>query len=193
MALRSPQSRASHLQQLIPLLPSISSPAQVGSGQFPSLPPSLAGVVLQDPSGDSPQGPGRWSPVPPALFVSQLVSLDLPGPWDAPGCGQHPGLCKAGVGTVTSPGLPTGLGTPGTGTPPLQGMRAVPLCRAGTVRGTRRSVILLKGASTGCASCHSQGLWGLPHHSVVGGCSARGVSALCQGMGARLWCQGRGG
>lgn len=182
--------------QLTPVLPSVPSPAQAGSGLFPSF-PTLSGRGGSSGSfwalWDRPQGPGHCSPVPPALFVSQLLSLELPGPWDAPGRGQHqqPGLGKAGVGTVTTPAQgcqqePQGLEHP------LQGTGAVPVCQPCTGRGTRsREGTDMVPAGISCPT--GQGLWGLPQHCVVGGCSARGVSGLCQGVGTRLWCQGGGG
>lgn len=156
MALRTPRAWPLTSPQLIPVLPSIPSPAQVGSGLFPSLPASLVGIVLQDLSGlplhTRGQAPrARW--LEPRAPSSVCFPAGIPGAagplgslWTGPG--QHQGLCKAGVGTVgPCPGLPRGLGTPGTGTPLTLSLCASP-AQSGA-QGAGRSFIPLKGARTG--------------------------------------------
>lgn len=101
--------------------------------------------------------------------------LDVARPAPAPGVVQGWG----GHSDHPCPGLPAGLGTPGTGTP-LQGMSTAPLCQPCTVRGTRSREIFhpFKGSKDRRgASCHRPGALGF-------------APSLCCGW---LQCQGRFG
>lgn len=154
-----------------PLVPG-SSPPHTSFQRFPVFPVQHRWAVGSSPPshplwqgwcfrillGTVPQGQVTGSQCPQLCFPAGLPGAARPlgCPWTWPGQHQHPALCKAGVGTVTSPaqGCQRGWGPQGR-EQPLQGTRAVPLCQPCTVRGTRRSVIpLKKGASTGYASCH---------------------------------------
>lgn len=187
MALRTPQSTACHLPTAHPSIP---SPAQAGSS------PLWQGWCFRIFLGtlrDSPQGPGHWSPVPPALFVSQLVSLELPGPWDAPGSGQAStrtgGCARLGWAQCPCPGLPTGLGAPGTRTPPR-----VPLCQPCTVRATRSREIFHPfngGKDRRGASCHRPGALGFAPSLLCGCLQCQGSLGSVPGGGSRALVPGR--
>lgn len=162
--------------------PSASQYSQSSRGFFPSHPLwqgwcfriFLGSCTLRD----SPPGPGHCSPVPPALFVSQLLSLELLGcPWTWPG--QHWGLGKAGVGTGTASRDPRDRNSPW----------AVPLCQP-SQEGHKE-----QGRDRLGASWHQ-----LPHRALgfapsrcCGWLQCQGSLSSVPGVGGRLWCQGGGG
>lgn len=147
MALRTPSSPPHTSFQCFPVFP-------VQHRWAVPLPPTLSGRGGASGSfwGQSP----RARSLDPSAPSSVCFPAGLPGaarplgcPWTWPGQHQHPGLCKAGLGTVTTPAQGCQWGWRPQGLEqPLQGTRAVPLCQPCTVRGTR-SVLPLKGTSTG--------------------------------------------
>lgn len=196
---KDPQSMASHLPTAHPSASQYSQPSTGGQWVVP-LPPSLSGRGCASGSfwappahsGTGPKGQVAGTPCPqlclfPSWYPWSCWTLGIPVDRARPA----PGVVQSWGGhTGPLPRAAKGAGDPRDRNTP----NPVPLCQPCTVRGIRSREIFhpFKGSKDRRgASCHR--LRGLPHHPVVGGCSARAVSALCQGAGARLWCQGGGG
>lgn len=167
MALRTPRAWLLTCPRLSPVLPSIPSPAQAGSGLFPSLPPGASGSFWEL-LGTVPKG----QPSDPALFVSQLVSPELLGPWDAPGPSQASSSTRACARLWWAQGLPLPRAANGAGDPRDQNTPSCPsLCASPAQAGAQgaggflsplkgaRAVVVPAATRQGFGFCPITVLW----------------------------------
>lgn len=186
---KDPQSLVITSPQLFPVFP-VQHRRAVGCSP-PSHPlwQGLCFRIFLCNQGQSPRA-RSLEPSAPSSVCFPVVSLELPGPWDAPGRGQ--GSTSTGVGTVTAPARD--WGPQGHPEHPLQDTRAAPLCQPCTVRGTRSSESLhrFKGSrDRRGASC--QGALGLvtSPSPCCGWLQCQGSPGSMPGGGSRVLVPGR--